>query len=75
MHKIERLAKYNVIKKSVSLYSDSSIELGIMNYALLSYNYARINNLNEEANAVEALLTKVNLPTDIETIIELFEVQ
>lgn len=74
MHKIERLAKYNVIKKSVSLYSDSSIELGIMNYALLSYNYARINNLNEEANAVEALLTKVNLPTDIETIIELFEV-
>lgn len=74
MDRTAKLSKYNAIKKLISPYSESGIELGIMNYALASYHYARIDDLNKEANAIEKILEKIDLPTDIETIIELFEV-
>ena len=73
MDKTERLLKYSAIKQSISPYSESNIELGITNYVLASYNSAKIGEFNEEAHAVEEVLTKNVLPTDIETIVELFE--
>lgn len=71
MDKTERLLKYSAIKQSISPYSESNIELGITNYVLASYNSAKIGEFNEEAHAVEEVLTKNVLPTDIETIVEL----
>lgn len=73
MDKIEKISQYRNIRASIAHFTDESVELGIMSYALEAYNYSEERSYDTAAIAVKNILKENNLPTDIETIIELFE--
>lgn len=73
MEKTERIALYQAIRKSTIHYSEESVELGIMSYAFDAYNYEGEILCDLEALVVKNILKENQVPTDIETIVELFE--
>ena len=73
MKNSERITLYQTIKNSTAHFSEESIELGIMSYAFDAYNYEGEILCDIEALVVKNILKENQVPTDIETIVELFE--
>ena len=71
--KCGRLSTYAEIKRSLSGYSFSEIEDGIMRYCLNDYQCNDNYYDSKEAAEIEEILKNANIETDLETIIELFE--
>lgn len=71
--KLDHLSTYALIKKSLSGYSFSQIEEGIMRYCLNDYHCNDDHYNSQESAEIEEILRNANVGTDLETIIELFE--
>ncbi|MCM1062309.1 MAG: N-6 DNA methylase [Eubacterium sp.] len=71
--KSDRLSIYAEIKRRLSGYSFSEIEDGVMRYCLNDYHCNDNYYDSKEAAEIEIILRSINIETDLETIIELFE--
>lgn len=72
--KLERISLYSTIKKKLACFSYNDIENGVMLYCLSQYGRDAKGYKNEVAYEIFDILCLSNLPTDLETITEFFEV-
>lgn len=73
LSKIKRLSLYSTIKNKMKSFSAEDIENGIMLYCLTQYGCNVQLYDSEVARTVASNLAQVELPTDLETVTELFE--
>lgn len=71
--KTKRLSLYSTIKNKLKAFSAEDIENGVMLYCLTQYGYNANNYDNDFSRAIADTLADSKLPTDLATIIELFE--
>lgn len=71
---MEHLNLYNKIKNQLEQYSSIDVENGVMLYCLTKFKCNSEGYAGESSQAVAQVLEGSNFPTDLETIIELFEV-
>lgn len=73
MNRLERISLFASLKEELSTYNLIDIENGIMCYCLHAFGRS-ISHYNQgKAFLVSDILKKYTMPTDFETIIELFE--
>lgn len=74
MKRLERLPFLQELKNAISSWPASDIENGIMCYCLEKLGKPYNNYLLGAAAEVQKILRLKNMPTDFETIVELFEI-
>lgn len=73
LSKSDRLNLYSEINRQLKQYSSTDVEDGVMFYCLNKIGCDSKRYSTESSKAVAQVLDASNLPTDLETIIELFE--
>lgn len=73
LSKMERLNLYNEIKNRLNLFSSTDIENGVMVYCLTQFHCNSEEYTSESSKTVAQILSASKFPTDLETIVELFE--
>ena len=68
--RLKRLELFGRLKRELNKYSNPEVEAGVMNYCLHAYGY-RFETKNSE---IESILEKYTFPTDLETVVEFFEI-
>lgn len=73
MNRQERLTMFEKLKRKFVNYTNADVEDGVMLYCLDTFGANTISYESENSERIAKLLTEYSIPTDFETIVELFE--
>lgn len=73
MNRQERLTMFDKLKRKFVGYTNADVENGVMRYCLDTFGANSSSYESENAGQIAKLLTNHSMPTDFESIVELFE--